>query len=120
MLAGSARTWSRRYRHRRDVVDVSKDEGSRGRRAPNRGRRARPLNWSDGRGDDRLVYVSSATSRRAQPEDRPADRRVRKRWRRRSVEGSSRRAPKDGDYSLTSPPAVVNNVIVVGAAGWHR
>src|SRR5882672_203207 len=36
-----------------------KDEGSRGRRAPNRGPGGRGLSyWSDGRGDERIVYVS--------------------------------------------------------------
>jgi quinoprotein glucose dehydrogenase len=96
-----------------------KDEGSRGRRAPNRGPGGRGLSyWSDGRGDDRLVYVSlgyelvELNPKTGRPIAAFGNDGVVDLW-----EGFEQtRAPKDGDYSLTSPPAVVSNVIVVGAA----
>jgi len=96
-----------------------KDEGSRGRRAPNRGPGGRGLSyWSDGRGDERLIYVSlgyeliELNPKTGRPIASFGSDGVVDLW-----EGfEQRNAPKEGDFSLTSPPAVVKNVIVVGAA----
>jgi quinoprotein glucose dehydrogenase len=95
------------------------DEGSRGRRAPNRGPGGRGLSyWSDGRGDERLIYVSlgyeliELNPKTGRPIAAFGKDGVVDLW-----EGFDQtKAPKEGDFSLTSPPAVVRNVIVVGAA----
>jgi quinoprotein glucose dehydrogenase len=96
------------------------DEGTRGARAPNRGPSGRGLAyWTDGQGDERLIYVSlgyrlvelNAKTGRPIPgfgTDGVVD----------LFEGLDQGAkvPKEGQMSLTSPPSVVRDVIVVGAA----
>jgi quinoprotein glucose dehydrogenase len=95
------------------------DEGSRGRRAPNRGPGGRGLAyWSDGRGDERLIYVSlgyqliQLNPKTGRPVATFGANGVVDLW-----EGFDQpKVPKEGDFSLTSPPAVVGDVVVVGAA----
>ena len=95
------------------------DEGSRGQRAPNRGASGRGLAyWTDGQGDERLFYVSlgyrliALNAKTGQPIDS---------FGRDGVidlfEGLDQEKPvQEGDMALTSPPAVVGDVVVVGAA----
>ena len=115
---------------RRDVVAIDAatgetlwmfrlDEGSRGQRAPNRGPSGRGVAyWTDGRGDERIFYVSlgyrlialdakTGRSIRAFGRDGVID----------LFEGLEQEKPvQEGDLALTSPPAVVGDVVVVGAA----
>ena len=115
---------------RRDVVAIDAttgetlwmfryDEGSRGQRAPNRGPSGRGVAyWTDGRGDERIFYVSlgyrllalNAQTGRPIPgfgRDGVID----------LFEGLEQEKPvQEGDLALTSPPAVVGDVVVVGAA----
>ena len=95
------------------------DEGIRGQRAPNRGPSGRGVAyWTDGRGDERLFFVSlgyrllALNARTGQRIDS---------FGRDGVidlfEGLDQEKPvQEGDLSLTSPPAVVGDVVVVGAA----
>jgi quinoprotein glucose dehydrogenase len=96
------------------------DEGTRGTRAPNRGPSGRGLTyWTDGRGDERLIYVSlgyqliELNPKTGRPLDAFGKNGVVDLW-----EGLDQGAkvPKEGDMSLTSPPPVVRDVIVIGAA----
>jgi quinoprotein glucose dehydrogenase len=95
------------------------EEGTRGRRAPNRGPSGRGVSyWSDGRGDDRIIYVSlgyqliELNARTGRPIPTFGNNGVVELW-----EGFDQaRKPAEGDFSLTSPPGVVRDVIVVGAA----
>ena len=95
------------------------DEGTRGSRAPNRGPSGRGLSyWTDGRGDDRLIYVSlgyqliELNPKTGRPITTFGSNGVVELW-----EGLDQaRKPVEGNFSLTSPPSVVKEVIVVGAA----
>ena len=95
------------------------DEGTRGQRAPNRGPSGRGLAyWTDGRGDERLFFVTlgyrlmALNAKTGQPITS---------FGRGGVidlfQGLDQEKPvQEGDLSLTSPPAVVGDVVVVGAA----
>ena len=94
------------------------DEGVRGQAAPNRANSGRGVAyWTDGKGDERLLYVTlgyrlvalNVKTGRPIPEfgkDGVID----------LYEGLDQPIPKDGWMSLTSPPAVIGDVLVVGAA----
>ena len=115
---------------RRDVVAVDAatgetlwmfryDEGSRGQRAPNRGPSGRGVAyWTDGRGDERIFYVSlgyrlvALNPKTGRPVPDFGQDGVVDLW-----EGLDQdKTPQEGDFSLTSPPAVIGDVVVVGAA----
>lgn len=95
------------------------DEGIRGQRTPNRGESGRGLAyWTDGKGDERLIYISlgyrlvELNPKTGRPipsfgKDGVVD----------LFEGMDQaQSPKEGDLSLTSPPSIAGDVIVVGAA----
>lgn len=112
---------------RRDVVAIDGvtgetlwlwryDEGTRGQIAPRQNHRGLAY-WSDGRGDERLLYITAgyhlieldAKSGRPVPSfgrDGIVD----------LYEGLDRPAPKDGLVGSSSPPMIVKDVAVVGAA----
>ena len=115
---------------RRDVVAIDGatgetlwmfryDEGSRGQRAPNRGPSGRGLAyWADGQGNERLFYVSlgyrlvALNPKTGRPVPDFGQDGVVDLW-----EGLDQdKTPQEGDFSLTSPPAVIGDVVVVGAA----
>jgi len=112
---------------RRDVVAIDAatgetlwmwryDEGSRGQKAPRQNHRGVSY-WSDGRGDDRILYVTpgyhliALNARTGQPV---------------STFGTTgvvdlyteldRPAPEDGLIGSSSPPIIVRDTAVVGAA----
>ena len=95
------------------------DEGIRGQRAPNRGPSGRGVAyWTDGQGDERLFFVSlgyrllALNPKTGQPIDSFGRGGVIDLFR-----GLDQEKPvQEGDLSLTSPPAVVGDVVVVGAA----
>ena len=112
---------------RRDVVAIDAasgetlwmwryDEGRRGQLAPRQNHRGVAY-WSDGRGDDRILYVTAgyhlialnATTGQPVPT-----------FGRQGIvdlyEGLDRPAPRDGLIGLTSPPLIVKDIAVVGAA----
>lgn len=114
---------------RRDVVAIDgttgetlwmfrHDEGDRGQRAPNRGASGRGLAyWTDGRAE-RLFYVSlgyrliALNPKTGLPIPEFGQNGVVDLF-----EGLDQlRRPGEGDMGLTSPPAVVRDVVVVGAA----
>lgn len=95
------------------------DEGSRGRRAPNRAPGGRGISyWTDGRGDERLIYVSLGYQlvqldiKTGRPIQGFGTGGIVDLW-----QGLDQaRQAKEGDFSLASAPAVVRDVIVVGAS----
>ena len=96
------------------------EEGSRGQTAPNRGRGGRGLAyWTDGKGDERLLFVSlgyqliALNPKTGRPIPGFGHDGIVDLWE--GFDGQPR-APREGDFSLTSPPAIVGDVVVVGAA----
>lgn len=120
---------------RRDVVAIDPatgetlwmyryDEGTRGQRAPNRGPSGRGLAyWTDGRGSERIFYVSlgyrlmALNPKTGRPVQEFGQDGVVDLWE--GLEQPGKTA-EEGDFSLTSPPAVVGDVVVVGAAMSQR
>ena len=115
---------------RRDVVAIDAatgetlwmfryDEGDRGQRAPNRGLSGRGVAyWADDQGNERLFYVSlgyrliALNPKTGRPVPDFGEDGIVDLW-----EGLDQdKTPQIGDFSLTSPPTVVGDVVVVGAA----
>ena len=115
---------------RRDVVAIDAatgetlwmfryDEGSRGQRAPNRGLSGRGVAcWADDQGNERLFYVSrgyrlvALNPKTGRPAPDFGQDGVVDLWEALDQD----KTPQEGDFSLTSPPTVVGDVVVVGAA----
>ena len=115
---------------RRDVVAIDGetgetlwmfryDEGSRAQRAPNRGLSGRGVAyWADGQGNERLFYVTlgyrlvALNPKTGRPVPDFGQDGVVDLW----EELDQDKTPQEGDFSLTSAPAVVGDVVVVGAA----
>ncbi len=112
---------------RRDVVAIDAasgetlwmwryDEGARGQKAPRMNHRGLAF-WSDGRGDDRLVYITPGY--RLIALDAKSGRPVTKFGRDGIVdlyEDLDRPVPEDGMIGSSSPPIIVRDTVVVGAA----
>ena len=92
------------------------DEGTRGERAPRRNHRGVAY-WSDGRGDDRIVYITqgyrlialNAKTGRPIPDfgsEGIVD----------LYKDLDRSEPEDGVIGSSSPPIIVKDTVVVGAA----
>jgi quinoprotein glucose dehydrogenase len=97
-------------------VDLSPDEGERGRRAPRAQNRGLAY-WADGRGEQRILYISpgyhlialDATTGHRVPafgRDGVVD----------LYQDFDQPPPKDGLIGASSPPLVVGDVVIVGAA----
>ena len=112
---------------RRDVVAIDAasgetlwmwryDEGRRGQLAPRQNHRGVAY-WSDGRGDDRILYVTAGyhfialNAKTGQPVPTFGRQGIVDLY-----EGLDRPPPNDGLIGLTSPPLIVRNIAVVGAA----
>ena len=120
--AGSRRdAVAHRRGDRRTAVDVSPRRGQarRGVAAPALG--PRRGYWTDGRGDERIFFVTIGYQLvGARREDRPARARVRQERRRRS-EAEQRPGPRPDhrrDWPEHGAPVVAKDVVIVGAA--HR
>jgi quinoprotein glucose dehydrogenase len=112
---------------RRDVVAIDAasgetlwmwryDEGPRGAKAPRQNHRGVAF-WSDGRGDDRIVYITpgyhliALNAKTGRPISTFGNGGVVDLY-----EGLDRPAPEDGLIGSSSPPIVVRDTVVVGAA----
>ena len=114
---------------RRDVVAIDGatgetlwlwryDEGRRGQMAPNRARSGRGLAyWTNGAGDERIVVITAGyrlaelDAKTGQPIKEFGVNGILDLY-----EGLDQQLPKDGQIATTSPPLVVNDVVVVGAS----
>jgi quinoprotein glucose dehydrogenase len=114
---------------RRDVVAIDGstgetlwmwryDEGRRAQLAPNRARSGRGLAyWTDGAGDERIIVVTAGY--RLAALDAKTGHAIKGFGVNGLVdlyEGLDQEPPKDGQIAVTSPPTIVNDVVVVGAA----
>lgn len=112
---------------RRDVVAINAltgetlwmwryDEGTRGRVAPRQNHRGVAF-WSDGRGDERIVYITpgyhliALNAQTGRPISTFGHEGIVDLY-----EGLDRPAPNDGLIGSSSPPIVVGDTVVVGAA----
>jgi quinoprotein glucose dehydrogenase len=112
---------------RRDVVAIEAvtgetlwmfryDEGSRGQNAPRLNHRGASY-WSDGRGDDRVVYITpgyhliALNAKTGRPIESFGTGGVVDLF-----DGLDRPRPKDGLIGSSSPPMIVGDIAVIGAA----
>lgn len=112
---------------RRDVVAIDAstgetlwmwryDEGTRGQTAPRQNHRGVSY-WSDGRGDERVVYITpgyhliALNARSGRPISSFGNGGIVDLY-----EGLDRPAPSDGLIGSSSPPVIVRDTVVVGAA----
>ena len=92
------------------------DEGARGRRAPRLNHRGLAY-WTDGKGDERVVYITPGYQLIAL--DAKTGRMIPSFGNKGVVDlldGLDQPRPKDGLMGSTSPPMVVGNIAVVGTA----
>ena len=134
------RSWSRAWStpppaRRRAVVALdartgelkwiySMDEGERARAGRRASSRAAALSyWTDGKGDERIIYVTigyrlvALNAKTGQPVAVVRqERRRRPEGRRRSSARTSRSISRSGEIGLHSTPTVVNDTIIVGSS----